>query len=101
MELRETIEALRTRNEEAQAVIHGALNTPENMKGWAITGWPFSYLSLAPFHIGCSRLPDLRIQRQNSCESISSLNSLTSMSSMGSMKDQDAKKKKKKSWVRI
>lgn len=41
MELRETIEALRTRNEEAQAVIHGALNTPENMKGWTITGWPF------------------------------------------------------------
>ncbi|XP_029689963.1 neuron navigator 1 isoform X3 [Takifugu rubripes] len=75
VELRETIEALRTRNEEAQAVIHGALNTPETMK-------------------------DLRIQRQNSCESISSLNSLTSMSSLGSMKDQDAKKKKKKSWLR-
>ncbi|KAM9350602.1 neuron navigator 1 [Symphorus nematophorus] len=74
MELRETIEALRTRNEEAQAVIHGALNNPDNMK-------------------------DLRIRRQNSCESISSLNSLTSMSSMGSLKDQDAKKKKKKSWV--
>ncbi|KAM9342998.1 neuron navigator 1 [Pholidichthys leucotaenia] len=74
VELRETIEALRARNEEAQAVIHGALNTPENMK-------------------------DLRIRRQNSCESISSLNSLTSMSSVGSLKDQDAKKKKKKSWV--
>lgn len=42
----------------------------------------------------------MRIRRQNSCESISSLNSLTSMSSMGSLKDQDAKKKKKKSWVR-
>uniref|UniRef100_A0A7N8X6M9 Neuron navigator 1 n=1 Tax=Mastacembelus armatus TaxID=205130 RepID=A0A7N8X6M9_9TELE len=75
MELRETIEALKTRNEEAQAVIQGALNNPDNMK-------------------------DLRIRRQNSCESISSLNSLTSMSSVGSLKDQDAKKKKKKSWLR-
>ncbi|XP_017270577.1 neuron navigator 1 isoform X3 [Kryptolebias marmoratus] len=74
MDLRETIEALKSRNEEAQAVIHGALNNQDNMK-------------------------DLRIRRQNSCESISSLNSLTSMSSVGSMKDQDAKKKKKKSWV--
>ncbi|KAM9751816.1 neuron navigator 1 isoform 4-T5 [Menidia menidia] len=76
MELRETIESLKTRNEEAQAVIHGALNNPDNTK-------------------------DLRIQRQNSCESLSSLNSLTSMSSIGSLKDQDAKnKKKKKSWLR-
>ncbi|XP_029975296.1 neuron navigator 1 [Salarias fasciatus] len=74
VELRETIEALKARNEEAQAVIHGALNNQDNMK-------------------------DLRIRRQNSCESISSLNSLTSMSSVGSLKDQDAKKKKKKSWV--
>ncbi|XP_039904005.1 neuron navigator 1-like isoform X9 [Simochromis diagramma] len=74
MELRETIDALKTRNEEAQAVIHGALNNPDNSK-------------------------DLCIRRQNSCESISSLNSLTSMSSVGSLKDQDAKKKKKKSWV--
>uniref|UniRef100_A0A3Q1JFJ5 AAA+ ATPase domain-containing protein n=1 Tax=Anabas testudineus TaxID=64144 RepID=A0A3Q1JFJ5_ANATE len=75
IELRETIEALKARNEEAQAVIQGALNNPDNMK-------------------------DLRIRRQNSCESISSLNSLTSMSSVGSLKDQDAKKKKKKSWLR-
>lgn len=75
MELRETIEALKTKNEEAQAVIQGALNNPDNMK-------------------------DLRIRRQNSCESISSLNSLTSISSVGSLKDQDAKKKKKKSWLR-
>ncbi|KAJ0064180.1 hypothetical protein NL108_001489 [Boleophthalmus pectinirostris] len=65
MELRETIEALKAKNDEAQAVIQ-----------------------------------DLRIRRQNSCESISSLNSLTSMSSLGSLKDQDAKKKKKKSWLR-
>ncbi|XP_047216489.1 neuron navigator 1 isoform X2 [Girardinichthys multiradiatus] len=75
MELRDTIDSLKTRNEEAQAVIHGALNNQDNMK-------------------------DLRIRRQNSCESISSLNSLTSMSSVGSLKDQDAKKKKKKSWLR-
>ncbi|XP_027144301.1 neuron navigator 1 isoform X4 [Larimichthys crocea] len=74
MDLRETIEALRAKNEEAHAVIHGALNNPDNMK-------------------------DMQIRRQNSCESISSLNSLTSMSSLGSLKDQDAKKKKKKSWV--
>ncbi|XP_015259070.1 PREDICTED: neuron navigator 1-like isoform X3 [Cyprinodon variegatus] len=74
MELRETIEALKTRNEEAQAVIHGALNNQDVIK-------------------------DVRIRRQNSCESISSLNSLTSMSSVGSLKDQEAKKKKKKSWV--
>lgn len=33
MELRETIDALKTRNEEAQAVIHGALNNPDNSKG--------------------------------------------------------------------
>ncbi|KAA8591022.1 hypothetical protein FQN60_001965, partial [Etheostoma spectabile] len=74
VELRETIEALKARNDEAQAVIQGALNTPDIMK-------------------------DVRIRRQNSCESISSLNSLTSMSSVGSFKDQDAKKKKKKSWI--
>nr|XP_057939829.1 neuron navigator 1-like isoform X2 [Doryrhamphus excisus] len=75
MELRDTIESLKARNEEAQAVIHGALNNQDNMK-------------------------DVRIQRQNSCESISSLNSLTSMSSVGSLKEQDAKKKKKKNWLR-
>ncbi|XP_077369715.1 neuron navigator 1 isoform X2 [Festucalex cinctus] len=75
MELRETIEALKAKNYEAQAVIHGALNHPDNDK-------------------------DVRIRRQNSCESISSLNSLTSLSSVGSLKDQDAKKKKKKSWLR-
>ncbi|XP_031700297.1 neuron navigator 1 isoform X3 [Anarrhichthys ocellatus] len=75
LDLRETIDALKVRNDEAQAVIQGALNTPDNMN-------------------------DMRIRRQNSCESISSLNSLTSMSSVGSLKDQDAKKKKKKSWLR-
>lgn len=37
MELRETIDTLRTKNEEAQAVIHGALNNPENMKGLEIS----------------------------------------------------------------
>uniref|UniRef100_A0A669BRK6 Neuron navigator 1 n=1 Tax=Oreochromis niloticus TaxID=8128 RepID=A0A669BRK6_ORENI len=73
VELRETIDALKARNDEAQAVIQGALNNPDN---------------------------NLCIRRQNSCESISSLNSLTSMSSVGSLKDQDAKKKKKKSWLR-
>ncbi|XP_034445263.1 neuron navigator 1-like isoform X8 [Hippoglossus hippoglossus] len=75
VELRETIEDLKTKNDEAQAVIHVALNNPDDEK-------------------------DVQIRRQNSCESISSLNSLTSLSSIGSYKDQDAKKKKKKSWLR-
>lgn len=33
LELRETIDAMKVRNEEAQAVIHGALNNQENTKG--------------------------------------------------------------------
>ncbi|XP_048879188.1 LOW QUALITY PROTEIN: neuron navigator 1-like [Brienomyrus brachyistius] len=76
MDLRETIEILKTKNTEAQAIIQGALNNPDN----------------AP--------KELRIKRQNSSESISSLNSITSHSSVGSCKDTDAKKKKKKSWLR-
>ncbi|RXN18962.1 neuron navigator 1-like protein [Labeo rohita] len=74
LDLRETIENLKTKNMEAQAVIQVALNNPD----------------VAP--------KELRIRRQNSSESISSLNSITSHSSVGSLKD-DAKKKKKKSWV--
>uniref|UniRef100_A0A8C9T6C8 Neuron navigator 1 n=1 Tax=Scleropages formosus TaxID=113540 RepID=A0A8C9T6C8_SCLFO len=76
IELRETIEVLKAKNVEAQAVIHGALSNPD----------------IAP--------KELRIKRQNSSESISSLNSITSHSSIGSCKDADAKKKKKKSWLR-
>ncbi|KAI1893058.1 hypothetical protein AGOR_G00139970 [Albula goreensis] len=75
-DLRETIEVLKNKNSEAQAVIHVALNNPD----------------IAP--------KELRIKRQNSSESISSLNSITSHSSVGSCKDADAKKKKKKSWLR-
>ncbi|XP_059397534.1 neuron navigator 1-like isoform X2 [Carassius carassius] len=75
LDLRETIENLKTRNMEAQAVIQVALNNPD----------------VAP--------KELQIRRQNSSESISSLNSITSHSSVGSLKD-DAKKKKKKSWLR-
>ncbi|XP_056094364.1 neuron navigator 1 isoform X5 [Rhinichthys klamathensis goyatoka] len=74
-DLRETIENLKTKNLEAQAVIQVALNNPD----------------VAP--------KEFRIRRQNSSESISSLNSITSHSSVGSLKD-DAKKKKKKSWLR-
>ncbi|KTG05232.1 hypothetical protein cypCar_00016723 [Cyprinus carpio] len=74
LDLRETIESLKTKNMEAQAVIQVALNNPD----------------VAP--------KELRLRRQNSSESISSLNSITSHSSVGSLKD-DAKKKKKKSWV--
>lgn len=110
MELRETIEGLKSKNEEAQAVIQGALNNPGSMRGLEINQTILLFFlcpsacvsaSFLFFDIGLPCLPDLRIQRQNSCESISSLNSLTSMSSMGSLKDQDAKKKKKKSWVRM
>ncbi|XP_016366843.1 neuron navigator 1-like [Sinocyclocheilus rhinocerous] len=75
LDLRETIDNLKTKNMEAQAVIHVALNNPD----------------VAP--------KELRIRRQNSSESISSLNSITSHSSVGSLKD-DAKKKKKKNWLR-
>lgn len=106
MELRETIESLKTKNDEAQAVIQGALNNPDNMKGLEMNqliflSSPISLQICLCFDVGFSCFPELRIRRQNSCESISSLNSLTSMSSVGSLKDQDAKKKKKKSWVRM
>ncbi|KAM8975576.1 neuron navigator 1 isoform 2-T2 [Pelodytes ibericus] len=76
VELRETIDLLKSKNSEAQAVIHGALNPPEP----------------AP--------RELRIRRQNSSDSISSLNSISSHCSAGSIKDCDSKKKKKKSWLR-
>ncbi|XP_066482625.1 neuron navigator 1 [Tiliqua scincoides] len=76
LDLRETIDFLKKKNSEAQAVIQGALN------GTDITP------------------KELRIRRQNSSDSISSLNSITSHSSIGSGKDADAKKKKKKSWLR-
>ncbi|XP_054432485.1 neuron navigator 1 [Pteronotus mesoamericanus] len=75
LDLRETIDFLKKKNSEAQAVIQGALNASE------------------------SSPKELRIKRQNSSDSISSLNSITSHSSVGSSKDADAKKKKKKSWV--
>ncbi|XP_053562901.1 neuron navigator 1 isoform X3 [Bombina bombina] len=76
VELRETIDLLKSKNSEAQAVIHGALNPPD----------------IAP--------RELRIRRQNSSDSISSLNSISSYCSAGSIKDNDGKKKKKKSWLR-
>ncbi|XP_057193010.1 neuron navigator 1 isoform X2 [Triplophysa rosa] len=75
-DLRETIETLKTKNTEAQSIIQGALNTPENTP------------------------KEPQMDRQNSSESISSLNSITSHSSAGSLKEQEAKKKKKKSWLR-
>ncbi|CAK6967198.1 neuron navigator 1 [Scomber scombrus] len=75
-ELKDTIEALKTKNTEAQEIIHVALSNPD----------------ITP--------KELLINRQNSSESISSLTSTTSHSSMGSLKEQEAKKKKKKSWLR-
>ncbi|XP_029085060.1 neuron navigator 1 isoform X4 [Monodon monoceros] len=75
LDLRETIDFLKKKNSEAQAVIQGALNASE------------------------ATPKELRIKRQNSSDSISSLNSIASHSSIGSSKEADAKKKKKKSWV--
>ncbi|KAK9973803.1 hypothetical protein ABG768_024506 [Culter alburnus] len=76
-DLRETIEVLKTKNTEAQSLIHGALETSDTTPP-----------------------KELQMDRQNSSESISSLNSITSHSSAGSLKEQEAKKKKKKSWLR-
>ncbi|KAI1882022.1 hypothetical protein AGOR_G00246420 [Albula goreensis] len=74
-ELRETIEALKTQNTDAQTAIQVALNGPDHVHR------------------------DLKIRRQHSSDSMSSINSGTSHSSIGSAADADAKKKKKKSWV--
>ncbi|XP_039617653.1 neuron navigator 3 isoform X3 [Polypterus senegalus] len=75
-ELRETIEALKMQNTSAQAAIQVALNGPDHIH------------------------KDLQIRRQHSSDSVSSINSATSHSSIGSATDADAKKKKKKSWLR-
>ncbi|MBN3288823.1 NAV3 protein, partial [Polyodon spathula] len=75
VELRETIECLKTQNTDAQTAIQVALNGPDHLH------------------------KDLRIRRQHSSDSVSSMNSATSLSSVGSTNDAEAKKKKKKSWV--
>ncbi|XP_075932215.1 neuron navigator 3 [Anarhichas minor] len=76
VELRETIDSLKTQNTDAQTAIQVALNGPDHLH------------------------KDLRIRRQHSSESMSSINSAASHSSMGSLgKDAEDKKKKKKSWV--
>ncbi|XP_072566207.1 neuron navigator 3 isoform X2 [Paramormyrops kingsleyae] len=75
-ELRETIEALKTQNTDAQTAIQVALNGPDHAQ------------------------KDLRIRRQHSSDSMSSINSGASHSSVGSATDVDAKKKKKKNWLR-
>ncbi|KAM8883328.1 neuron navigator 3 isoform 2-T2 [Synchiropus picturatus] len=76
VELRETIETLKTQNTDAQTAIQVALNGPDHLH------------------------KDLRIRRQHSSESMSSINSAASHSSMGSLgKEAEDKKKKKKSWV--
>ncbi|XP_047246325.1 neuron navigator 3 isoform X3 [Girardinichthys multiradiatus] len=77
VELRETIEMLKTQNTDAQTAIQVALNGPDHLH------------------------KDLRIRRQHSSESMSSINSAASHASMGSLgKDAEDKKKKKKSWLR-
>ncbi|XP_061920414.1 neuron navigator 3-like [Entelurus aequoreus] len=77
VELRETIDSLKTQNSDAQTAIQVALNGPDHQH------------------------KDLRIRRQHSSESMSSINSAASHSSMGSLgKDgEDKNKKKKKNWV--
>uniref|UniRef100_A0A8B9JKD4 Neuron navigator 3 n=1 Tax=Astyanax mexicanus TaxID=7994 RepID=A0A8B9JKD4_ASTMX len=75
-ELRETIEALKTQNTDAQTAIQVALNGPDHLHR------------------------DLKIRRQHSSESMSSITSAASHSSLGSCKDSEDKKKKKKSWLR-
>ncbi|XP_061543084.1 neuron navigator 1 isoform X4 [Phycodurus eques] len=75
-DLRDTIEILKTKNTEAHDIIQDALNNSEIVS------------------------KELQINRQNSSESLSSLASTISHSSMGSLKEQEAKKKKKKSWLR-
>ncbi|XP_072257504.1 neuron navigator 3 isoform X4 [Pyxicephalus adspersus] len=77
IELRETIEMLKTQNAAAQAAIQGALN-----------GSDHNYRA------------DMKIKRQHSSESVSSINSAASHSSIGSANDVDSKKKKKKNWLR-
>ncbi len=89
---------------EAQAVIQVALNNPDV----APKGEDSKHVPQIEFKVNIQwmlankrslfLLSELQIRRQNSSESISSLNSITSHSSVGSLKD-DAKKKKKKSWV--
>ncbi|KAJ8405312.1 hypothetical protein AAFF_G00323030, partial [Aldrovandia affinis] len=75
-ELRETIEALKTQNTDAQTAIQVALNGPDHMH------------------------KELRIRRKHSSDSMSSFTSTTSRSGDSSSQDAEAKKKKKKSWLR-
>uniref|UniRef100_A0A8C9RBN4 Neuron navigator 3 n=1 Tax=Scleropages formosus TaxID=113540 RepID=A0A8C9RBN4_SCLFO len=75
-ELRETIEALKAQNTDAQTAIQVALNGPDHQH------------------------KDLSIRRQHSSDSMSSINSAASHSSVSSTADAEAKKKKKKSWLR-
>ncbi|GAA6089185.1 neuron navigator 3 isoform X1, partial [Tachysurus ichikawai] len=71
-ELRETIEALKAQNTDAQTAIQVALNGPEHLH---------------------------KVRRQHSSESVQSIISAVSHTSLNN-KDSDDKKKKKKSWGR-
>ncbi|XP_064198495.1 neuron navigator 3 isoform X3 [Anguilla rostrata] len=75
-ELRETIEALKAQNTDAQTAIQVALNGPDHLHR------------------------DLRLRRQHSSDSMSSLTSASSHCAGGGGLDAEAKKKKKKSWLR-
>ncbi|XP_015193738.2 neuron navigator 2 isoform X1 [Lepisosteus oculatus] len=85
-ELRKTIEYLKKQNAAAQAAINGVINTPE--------------LTCKAAGNGAPQQADLRIRRQHSSDSVSSITSATSHSSVGSNVELDAKKKKKKNWLR-
>ncbi|XP_030620971.1 neuron navigator 2 [Chanos chanos] len=86
-ELRKTIELLKKQNAVAQAAINGVINTPE----------------LTCKSERTAPVPDLRMRRQHSSDSVSSITSATSHSSLGSNMDNPDtanSKKKKKNWLR-
>lgn len=114
-ELKETIDILKVKNTEAQEIIQGALSNPD------ITTKGTRYVSDAQYRVNMCKYNNGKFQKVatqcamctlfswylemlNNCqelsESIPILASDMSHTSMSSLKELDAKKKKKKSWVR-
>lgn len=110
-ELKDTIDILKAKNTEAQEIIQGALSSPDIApKGEERANWPqhrqvrtsknLRFNAQIPSCLlSLSVFEEVSIHRENSSESISSMASAVSHSSMASFKEQEAKKKKKKSWV--
>lgn len=109
-ELKDTIDILKAKNTEAQEIIQGALSnpdiTPKGKEHATHVRYEHVRISKLPFltiqyhlFLPYPRCEEMLINRQNSSESIATLTSTASHSSMGSLKEQEAKKKKKKSWV--